>query len=110
MNIHSSFKQITWADLNVTEETEPVIQMTELGIQTGSIVLHYIVSTSEENTSYYMVEEAYRVRFLTNAERMYLLQFERTMTQIPDMQMAVWALPVWLLILYVGYRYKKSKE
>ena len=32
------------------------------------------------------------------------------MTQIPDMQMAVWALPVWLLILYVGYRYKKSKE
>lgn len=86
VNIHSSFKQITWADLNVTEETEPVIQMTELGIQTGSIVLHYIVSTSEENTCYYMVEEAYRVRFLTNAERMYLLEFERTMTQIPDIR------------------------
>ena len=63
-----------------------MIQMTEHGIQTGSIVLHYIVSTSEENTCYYMVEEAYRVRFLTNAERMYLLEFERTMTQIPDIR------------------------
>lgn len=30
------------------------------------------------------------------------------MTQIPDMQMAVWALPVWLLVLYAGYRFKKS--
>ena len=92
VNIHSSFKQITWADLNVTEETEPVIQMTELGTQTGSIVLHYIVSTSEEeNTTYYMVEEAYRVRFLTNAERMYLLEFERTMTQIPDVRGDIYA-------------------
>lgn len=30
------------------------------------------------------------------------------MTQIPDMQMAVWALPVWMLVLYAGYRFKKS--
>ena len=30
------------------------------------------------------------------------------MTQIPDMQMAVWALPVWLLVLYAGYRFKNS--
>ena len=30
------------------------------------------------------------------------------MTQIPDMQMAVWALPVWLLVLYIGYRFKKG--
>lgn len=29
------------------------------------------------------------------------------MTQIPDMQMAVWALPVWLVVLYAGYRFKK---
>ena len=87
VNIHSSFKQITWGDLNVTEETEPVIQLTELGTQTGSIVLHYVVSTTEEKaTTYYAVEEAYRVRFLTNAERMYLLEFERTMTQIPDVR------------------------
>ena len=87
VNIHSSFQQITWGDLNVKEVTEPVIQLTELGTQTGSMVLHYIVSTqTEDTTTYYMVEEAYRVRFLTNAERMYLLDYERTMTQIPDVK------------------------
>ncbi len=87
VNIHSSFKQITWGDLNVKEETEPVIQMTQLGTQTASFVLHYFVSvTQEKSTAYYKVEEAYRVRFLTNAERMYLLDFERTMTQIPDVK------------------------
>lgn len=31
------------------------------------------------------------------------------MTQIPDMSMAVWALPVWLLLLYLGYKFKMSK-
>ena len=87
VNIHSSFRQITWGDLNVTEETEPVIQMTELGTQTASFVLHYYVSTEEEKIkTYYQVEEAYRIRFLTNAERPYLLDFERTMTQIPDVK------------------------
>ena len=87
VNIHSSFQQITWGNLNVTEETEPVIQMTELGTQTASLVLHYYVSTAEEKVkTYYKVEEAYRVRFLTNAERPYLLDFERTMTQIPDVK------------------------
>lgn len=87
VNIHSSFNQITWGNLNVKEETEPVIQMTELGTQTASFVLHYFVSTTQEkSTTYYKVEEAYRVRFLTNAERMYLLDFERTMTQIPDVK------------------------
>lgn len=92
VNIHSSFQQITWGDLNVEEVAEPVLQLTELGTQTGSMVLHYIVSTTEEkNTTYYMVEEAYRVRFLTNAERMYLLDFERTMTQIPDVEGEIYA-------------------
>lgn len=92
VNIHSSFNQITWGDLNVTEVTEPVLQLTELGTQTGSMVLHYIVSTAEEDIiTYYMVTEAYRVRFLTNAERMYLLGFERTMTQIPDAEGQMYA-------------------
>ncbi len=92
VNIHSSFQQITWGDLNVTEETEPVVQMTELGTQTASFVLHYYVSTSrEKTTAYYKVEEAYRVRFLTNAERMYLLDFERTMTQIPDVKTDIYS-------------------
>lgn len=29
------------------------------------------------------------------------------MAQIPDMQLAVAILPVWLVLLYIGYRWKK---
>ncbi len=84
VNIHSSFKQITWGDLEVTEETEPVLQLTDLGSQTASMTMQYVVSTREESKkTYYMVEEAYRVRYPKGAERMYLLSYDRTMTQIP---------------------------
>ena len=31
------------------------------------------------------------------------------MTQIPDMQLAVFVLPVWLLVLWAGYTYKKKR-
>ncbi len=31
------------------------------------------------------------------------------MTQIPDMQMAVIVLPIWLFVLWLGYSYKKKK-
>ena len=32
------------------------------------------------------------------------------MAQIPDMKMAVIALPIWLCILYAGYRFKLSRK
>lgn len=85
VDIHSSFYQITWGDLEVREETTPVYQMRELASQTGTVVLSYRVSVQgEKNRIYYDVEEAFRVRYLTGAERMYLLSYDRTMTQIPD--------------------------
>lgn len=90
VNIHSSFQQITWGELNVTEVTIPVIRMAELTGQTASILLDYIVSTTEERTTtYYTVEEYYRVRYTT--DRMYLLDYERTMTQIPNVEGAMYA-------------------
>lgn len=83
VNIHSSFRQITWGELNVREVTEPVYRLKELAGQTATVLVDYVVSTSEgRERSYYMVEEYYRVRY--SAERMYLLNYERTMTQIPD--------------------------
>ncbi len=85
VTIHSSFKQITWGDLEVTEIREPVIQLTEIANQTASFLADYIVSTSEgEVNTYYRVKEYYRVRY--TSERMYLLDYERTMTQIPDVE------------------------
>ena len=82
VNIHSSFRQITWGDLEVQEVAAPTIKLTEISSQTASLLLDYIVSTSEgKNTVYYNVEEYYRVRY--TADRMYLLDYERTMSQIP---------------------------
>ena len=31
------------------------------------------------------------------------------MTQIPDMQLAVVVLPIWLFVLWIGYRYKMRR-
>ena len=83
VNIHSSFRQITWGDLNVHEEAAPLVRLTEIASQTASFLVDYVVSTAgSENTIYYMVQEHYRIRYTPN--RMYLLNYERTMTQIPD--------------------------
>lgn len=83
VNIHSSFKQITWGNLDVTEVADPVISLTEIGEQTASALVDYAVSTgSGKERTYYRVREHFRVRH--TSERMYLLDYERTMTQIAD--------------------------
>lgn len=85
VNIHSSFQQITWGDLDVAKIGEPAVQLTEIAGQTASFLLDYIVSTREgKQTVYYRVKEHYRVRY--TADRMYLLDYERVMTQIPDVE------------------------
>lgn len=83
VNIHSSFKQITWGSLPVKEVGEPAYILTDIASQTASFLVDYIVSTSEgKDTIYYQVEEHYRIRYTT--ERIYLLDYERTTTQIPN--------------------------
>ncbi len=83
VNIHSSFRQITWGELDVTEVMGPVVQMTEIAGQTASFLTEYVVTVPEkEDTTYYTVEEYFRIRY--SPERMYLLDYERTMTQIPN--------------------------
>lgn len=85
VNIHSSFKQITWGDLSIKEIGEPVIQLTEIAAQTASVVVRYNVCTAENtDVTFYEVEEYYRLRY--TPDRMYLLDYERTMTQIPDVE------------------------
>lgn len=83
VNIHSSFRQITWGDLNVSEVVEPTVRLTEIASQTASLLLDYVVTTSDQgNVVYYKVQEHFRIRY--TPDRMYLLNYERTMTQIPD--------------------------
>ena len=83
VNIHSSLKQITWDELGVTEVGEPVLQLVAIDGQTASVLVDYMVSTkSGGNVTFYQVQEYFRVRH--TSERMYLLDYERTMDQIPD--------------------------
>lgn len=85
VNIHSSFRQITWGSLDVREESEPVIQLTEIGEQTASFLVNYFVSSrGTKDRVYYRMQEHFRVRYTT--DRMYLLDYERTMVQIPDVE------------------------
>ena len=85
VNIHSSFKQITWGNLEVKEVDAPVIQLTEIGEQTASFLVNYwVYSGTQKERTYYRLQEHFRVRY--TAERMYLLNYERTMTQIPDVE------------------------
>ena len=81
VDIHSSFQQITWGNLDITRETRANITIKELASQTGSFVLEYYVSTPDgDEKTFYRVKEYFRVRY--TADRMYLLDYERTMNQI----------------------------
>lgn len=81
VNIHSSFDQITWGSLPIKRETRPQITIKEITPQTASISTRFYVSTQEEGKkTYYTVKEFYRVRY--TAERIYLLDYERSMDQI----------------------------
>lgn len=81
VDIHSNFNQVTWGDLRPLKVTDPVITVKELSSMTGSFIVDYYVSTTdEEDIKYYKVKEFYRIRY--SKERMYLLDYERTMDQI----------------------------
>ena len=83
VNIHSSFKQVTWGDLEIADHTEPDIYVTDLHTQTGSYRLNYRVTVRDGGAlRLYNIVENYRIRY--TADRMYLLDFDRTMNYIFD--------------------------
>ncbi|MCM1120183.1 MAG: hypothetical protein NC543_12590 [bacterium] len=90
VDIHSSFHQITWGELDVRRLTEPAINLMELATQTAAMQLSYLVSTgSGKDQVCYLVEELYRIRY--TPDRVYLLGFERTMDQIPAIKGNIYA-------------------
>lgn len=81
VNIHSSFDQITWGNLPIQKETQPRLTIKEITEQTASIGTDFYVSTRENGKkTYYRVKEFYRIRY--TSQRIYLLDYERTMDQI----------------------------
>lgn len=82
VSIHSRLKQVGWADFEGTVLTDPTVRIKEIQDSYNVIVLEYVMTSvgAEGRTEYYNVEESYRVRYASN--RMYLLNFDRTMDEI----------------------------
>lgn len=82
VDIHSSLKQVAWADFKGERLTTPVPSVKEVNDSYSVVILDYLVESIGINgeMEYYNVEEYYRVRY--TSDRMYLLNYERTMNQI----------------------------
>lgn len=80
-NIHSSFKQVTWGDLNVERVGEPRVSICELTKATGYLKAEYQVRIEEESGwATCNVVEYYRIRY--TSDRIYLLDWQRECDQI----------------------------
>lgn len=81
VDIHSDLSQVMWDMLPVEKVEDPIILIKDITTQTAGIVLKYLVKeTGITGGNYYFIEEYYRVRYTPN--RMYLLEYERTMDEI----------------------------
>lgn len=82
VTIHSSLKQANWAEFECSKLTDPIPSIKEMNSSYNVIVLNYTVTSKggSGELEYYNVEEYYRIRYTD--DRMYLLNFERTMNQI----------------------------
>lgn len=84
VNIHSSFKQITWGDLQPEEMEKPQYTLREISNQTMSVTLDYRVKhkNAEGEERIYLAQEFYRIRY--TPDRMYLLEYERETNELTD--------------------------
>lgn len=77
VNIHSSFNQLTWGDLEPVLESDRELRILDIDSRNVSAKLNYTVSAKGEM---YDVEEYF---YLTRgSDRIYLMDYERTMDQI----------------------------
>lgn len=79
VDIHSSFFQVTWGDLQPRVVTTPDLKIMDMDAEYASIIMTYQVEVDED---LFNVREFYRLR--RGTERMYLLEYDRTMDQIFD--------------------------
>jgi len=86
VNIHSSMNQLSYGELQLEQEGNSVITISELEKQTATIMMDstLVERTEDEKEVKYRVREVFRIRL--SSDRVYLLDYERTMTQISQMQ------------------------
>ncbi len=84
VNIYSSFENMSWGNLNPEVITEVVPTIKEFNTETAAVQLAYFIKAkTDSGTEVYQVKEFYRIRY--TRDRVYLLNYERTMESIFDM-------------------------
>lgn len=75
------FDQVTWGDLKPKIVGDIIPTIKEISGDLASVELKYIISAdTNSGTSYYYINEFYRIRYTTN--RIYLLDFHRSMESV----------------------------
>lgn len=80
--LNSTLKQVSWADFGGKKLTTAIPSIKEITPTYNVISMNYTMTRVNEDgvSEYYNVEENYRVRY--TRQRMYLLNFERTVNEI----------------------------
>lgn len=80
VDIHSSFDQVTWGELQPQKTSSTAVRVLDIAGDIGSFMLTYRMSCGIDNKdSDYDIKEYYRLRY--SDERVYLLDYERTMNE-----------------------------
>ena len=91
ININSSLSEVSWGTLapQLYQEGVPVIK--DINETTASIVVEYQITSQNDNeeTELYDVKEFYRMRYLDT--RIYLLDFQRSASQVFDGTLPVYS-------------------
>lgn len=87
VNINSSFDLVTWGNLKPTILTKPVPSIIEIYVDTILVKLEYYIDAEVAgNKEQYQVTEFFRIRY--SADRIYLLNYERRMESMFDINLA----------------------
>ncbi len=82
VNIHSNLDQLSYGELGVSQDGETIYTLKDLNKSTATVVAEFTLVNDREET--FRARETYRIRYTT--DRVYLLDYERTMWQLPNMQ------------------------
>ena len=88
VTIHSSVDNIGWKNFNGSLYSEPVVEMKDINQNYSVIVFYYIMkSETDDAAKFYNTEEYFKVRY--TSDRIYLLDYHRTMDEILDTSSSV---------------------
>lgn len=82
VDIHSNFYQVTYGELYPKQLEEPTIYLKDISETMMTVLVKFIVFTGEDdNRTYYDTTEYFRIK--VGKERMLLIDYERSMDQMP---------------------------